>query len=65
MWDFTDRVLILLSVAAVVSLALGFFQDFGPARDPDQPLVRHPALSRSLTRIPRVSDFSFSSLSVS
>ncbi|KZV64863.1 Ca-transporting ATPase [Peniophora sp. CONT] len=40
MWDaLTDRVLILLSVAAVVSLALGFFQDFGPARDPDQPPV--------------------------
>ncbi|KZV70804.1 calcium ATPase [Peniophora sp. CONT] len=38
MWDaLTDRVLILLSVAAVVSLALGFFQVFGPARDPDQP----------------------------
>ncbi|KAI0310974.1 hypothetical protein OF83DRAFT_1153050, partial [Amylostereum chailletii] len=36
---FKDKVLILLSIAAVVSLALGFFQDFGPARDPDQPPV--------------------------
>lgn len=29
----------MLSIAAVVSLALGFFQDFGPARDPNQPPV--------------------------
>ncbi|KAE9401479.1 calcium-translocating P-type ATPase [Gymnopus androsaceus JB14] len=30
-----DKVLILLSIAAVVSLALGFFQDFGTPRAPD------------------------------
>ncbi|KAH9910250.1 HAD-like domain-containing protein [Epithele typhae] len=30
---------ILLSVAAVISLALGLFQDFGPGRDPDEPAV--------------------------
>ncbi|KAJ3767782.1 Ca-transporting ATPase [Lentinula raphanica] len=30
-----DKVLILLSIAAVVSLALGFFQDFGTPRSPD------------------------------
>jgi len=30
---------ILLSIAAVVSLALGFFQDFGPSRTPGQPPV--------------------------
>ncbi|KAK0222080.1 Ca-transporting ATPase [Armillaria fumosa] len=34
MWTaLKDKVLILLSIAAVVSLALGFFQDFGVARD--------------------------------
>ena len=30
---------ILLSIAAVISLALGFFQDFGPAHNPDDPPV--------------------------
>ncbi|KAI0033537.1 hypothetical protein K488DRAFT_47461, partial [Vararia minispora EC-137] len=40
MWAaLTDKVLILLSIAAVVSLALGLFQDFGPARDPNTPPV--------------------------
>lgn len=40
MWlAMKDKVLILLSIAAVVSLALGFFQDFGPARVPGQPPV--------------------------
>ncbi|KAL0954828.1 hypothetical protein HGRIS_003773 [Hohenbuehelia grisea] len=41
MWAaMKDKVLILLSVAAVVSLALGFFQDFGPpAKDSDEPPV--------------------------
>ncbi|THV03183.1 Ca-transporting ATPase [Dendrothele bispora CBS 962.96] len=34
-----DKVLILLAIAAVVSLALGFFQDFGTPRDPDDPPV--------------------------
>lgn len=59
MWDaLTDRVLILLSIAAVVSLALGFFQDFGPARDPNQPPVSASLLlPRSLNRVARVSDF--------
>ncbi|KIY43940.1 calcium-translocating P-type ATPase [Fistulina hepatica ATCC 64428] len=40
MWAaLKDKVLVLLSVAAVVSLALGFFQDFGPSHDPSQPQV--------------------------
>ncbi|KAH9923745.1 calcium-translocating P-type ATPase [Epithele typhae] len=40
MWDaYNEKVLILLSVAAVISLALGLFQDFGPGRDPDEPAV--------------------------
>jgi hypothetical protein len=30
---------ILLSIAAIVSLALGFFQDFGTTRPPGQPPV--------------------------
>ncbi|EIN10054.1 Ca-transporting ATPase [Punctularia strigosozonata HHB-11173 SS5] len=34
-----DKVLIILSIAAVVSLALGLFQDFGTPRDPDDPPV--------------------------
>ncbi|KAL0574047.1 plasma membrane calcium [Marasmius crinis-equi] len=34
-----DKVLILLSIAAVVSLALGLFQDFGTQRDSDEPPV--------------------------
>ncbi|KAJ7773167.1 Ca-transporting ATPase, partial [Mycena metata] len=34
-----DKVLILLSVAAVVSLALGLFQDFGPSRPAGDPPV--------------------------
>ncbi|KAF9647966.1 calcium-translocating P-type ATPase [Thelephora ganbajun] len=34
-----DKVLIMLSVAAVISLALGFFQDSGPGRVPGNPPV--------------------------
>lgn len=34
-----DKVLILLSVAAVVALALGLFQDFGEAHEPGEPRV--------------------------
>lgn len=34
---FTSQ--ILLSIAAVVSLALGFFQDFGTKRPPGEPPV--------------------------
>ncbi|KAJ7935352.1 hypothetical protein B0H13DRAFT_2227205 [Mycena leptocephala] len=34
-----DKVLVLLSIAAVVSLALGIFQDVGPARVPGEPQV--------------------------
>ncbi|KAJ7127093.1 calcium-transporting ATPase [Mycena epipterygia] len=34
-----DKVLVLLSIAAVVSLALGFFQDFGSAHEPGTPRV--------------------------
>ncbi|KAF7316904.1 Calcium-transporting ATPase [Mycena chlorophos] len=34
-----DKVLVLLSIAAVVSLALGFFQDFGSAHTPGTPRV--------------------------
>ncbi|KAF8150651.1 calcium-transporting ATPase [Crassisporium funariophilum] len=40
MWAaMKDKVLILLSIAAVISLALGFFQDFGPSHNPDEPPV--------------------------
>jgi len=40
MWTaLKDKVLILLSIAAVISLALGFFQDFGPSRNPNEPPV--------------------------
>ncbi|KAJ7931426.1 Ca-transporting ATPase [Mycena leptocephala] len=34
-----DKVLVLLSIAAVVSLALGVFQDVGPAQVPGEPKV--------------------------
>ncbi|KAJ7592813.1 Ca-transporting ATPase [Mycena floridula] len=34
-----DKVLVLLSIAAVISMALGFFQDFGTKRVDNQPLV--------------------------
>ncbi|KAJ7274496.1 Ca-transporting ATPase [Mycena haematopus] len=34
-----DKVLVLLSIAAIVSLALGFFQDFGTTRPPGDPPV--------------------------
>ncbi|KAF9565395.1 calcium-translocating P-type ATPase [Agrocybe pediades] len=40
MWAaMKDKVLILLSIAAVVSLALGFFQDFGTKRPEGEPPV--------------------------
>ncbi|KAG6827741.1 hypothetical protein H0H92_010587 [Tricholoma furcatifolium] len=40
MWlALKDKVLVLLSVAAVIALALGLFQDFGIKRDPDDPPV--------------------------
>ncbi|KAI8980025.1 calcium-translocating P-type ATPase [Trametes punicea] len=40
MWlALKDKVLVLLSVAAIVSLALGFFQDFGTPRPPGEPPV--------------------------
>ncbi|KAF8628028.1 hypothetical protein AX15_004145 [Amanita polypyramis BW_CC] len=40
MWSaLNDKVLILLSIAAVVSLALGLFQDFGTPRTPGEPPV--------------------------
>ncbi|KAI0033543.1 hypothetical protein K488DRAFT_47506 [Vararia minispora EC-137] len=41
MWTaLSEKVLVLLSIAAVVSLALGFFQDFGPVqRTPGKPPI--------------------------
>ncbi|KAF9448305.1 calcium-transporting ATPase [Macrolepiota fuliginosa MF-IS2] len=40
MWlAMKDKVLILLSIAAIISLALGLFQDFGTPREPGQPPV--------------------------
>ncbi|KAH6617955.1 hypothetical protein B0J18DRAFT_483042 [Chaetomium sp. MPI-SDFR-AT-0129] len=40
MWiTYNDKVLILLSAAAVVSLAVGLYQTFGQAHDPDDPSV--------------------------
>jgi P-type Ca2+ transporter type 2C len=40
MWTaMKDKVLVLLAIAAVISLALGFFQDFGTPRDPGEPPV--------------------------
>ncbi|EKM58525.1 uncharacterized protein PHACADRAFT_252935 [Phanerochaete carnosa HHB-10118-sp] len=40
MWlALKDKVLVLLSIAAIVSLALGFFQDFGTPRPADEPPV--------------------------
>jgi Ca2+-transporting ATPase len=40
LWEaFCDKVLIILSVAAAVSFALGMWQDFGPQHDPDEPRV--------------------------
>ncbi|KAK8036781.1 calcium p-type atpase [Apiospora phragmitis] len=36
---YNDKVLILLSVAAVVSLAIGLYQTFGTAHDPEHPGV--------------------------
>ncbi|KAL2162152.1 hypothetical protein VTH06DRAFT_7937 [Thermothelomyces fergusii] len=40
MWiTYNDKVLILLSIAAVVSLAIGLYQTFGQEHDPDEPAV--------------------------
>ncbi|KAG2361782.1 hypothetical protein BDR07DRAFT_1485475 [Suillus spraguei] len=40
MWlALQDKVLILLSIAAIISLALGLFQDFGTPQTPGQPPV--------------------------
>lgn len=40
LWEaFCDKVLIILSIAAAVSFALGMWQDFGPQHDPDEPRV--------------------------
>lgn len=40
LWEaFCDKVLIILSVAAAVSFALGMWQDFGPQHDPEEPRV--------------------------
>lgn len=40
MWDsFNDKVLILLTVVAVISLALGLYQSFGQTHEPGQPRV--------------------------
>jgi len=40
LWDaFKDKVLIILTIAAAVSFALGMYQDFGPQHDPEEPRV--------------------------
>ncbi|KAJ7284885.1 calcium-transporting ATPase [Mycena rebaudengoi] len=40
MWTaMKDKVLVLLSIAAVISLALGLFQDFGTTREKNEPAV--------------------------
>lgn len=40
LWEaFCDKVLIILTVAAAVSFALGMWQDFGPQHDPEEPRV--------------------------
>ncbi|KAH8884711.1 calcium-translocating P-type ATPase [Thozetella sp. PMI_491] len=40
MWvTYNDKVLILLSIAAVVSLAIGLYQTFGTAHNPENPAV--------------------------
>ncbi|KAI6165548.1 Ca-transporting ATPase [Pisolithus thermaeus] len=40
MWlALKDKVLVLLSIAAIISLALGLFQDFGTPRTPGEPPV--------------------------
>ncbi|KAL1837821.1 hypothetical protein VTJ49DRAFT_3368 [Mycothermus thermophilus] len=40
MWiTYNDKVLILLSVAAVISLAIGLYQTFGQEHDPTEPAV--------------------------
>lgn len=37
---FADKVLIILTVAACISFALGLYQDFGPQHDPSEPRVQ-------------------------
>jgi magnesium-transporting ATPase (P-type) len=40
LWEaFCDKVLIILTIAAGISFALGMWQDFGPQHDPDEPRV--------------------------
>lgn len=40
LWEaFCDKVLIILTIAAAVSFALGMWQDFGPHHDPKEPRV--------------------------
>jgi len=34
-----DRIMIILSIAAIVSLSIGLYEDFGPQQDPDEPKV--------------------------
>jgi Ca2+-transporting ATPase len=36
---YNDKVLILLTIAALISLALGLYQTFAPDRDPNEPKV--------------------------
>jgi len=40
MWEaLHDKIMIILSVAAIVSLSIGLYEDFGPDADPDEPKV--------------------------
>lgn len=54
LWEaFCDKVLIILSIAAAVSFALGMWQDFGPQHDPEEPRVNWVegvAISESIFR---------------
>lgn len=34
-----DKIMIILSIAAIVSLSVGLYEDFGPGNDPDEPKV--------------------------
>lgn len=34
-----DKIMIILSIAAIVSLSVGLYEDFGPNNDPDEPKV--------------------------
>jgi Ca2+-transporting ATPase len=41
LWEaFNDKVLIILSFAAVISFGLGLYQDYGPQHDPEEPRVQ-------------------------